>query len=269
MNKTFRRLCALLALAWVVIPAQAAVTLYNLTDQWWVPNESGWGGAISQQGNTLFVDIYVYDANSNPVWFTATAVLQGQESSNDYIYSGDLLATTGPYYGLGAFSPNGVTRTKVGTITLDVVSPTSIKMTYTVNGVAVSKTIVRQTFKTLDVAGNYFGGFVYMASGCTPAANNGPVNELATLLIGVNGSLVTVFAGSISGGSCNYTGNYGQDGQFASITGTFACSNGDTGPFTLSEIAVSRSGIGGQFTGSSQACSKLQGQFGGVRTTLN
>jgi hypothetical protein len=268
MNKTVRRLCASLALACVVLPAQAALPLPNLTDQWWVPTESGWGGAISQQGDTLFIDIYVYDSNSNPVWFTATAVLQGQVSSGDYLYSGDLLATTGAYYGLGAFPPNGVTRTKVGTLSVDAVTPTSIKLTYTVNGVSVTKTMVRQSFKTIDVTGNYYGGFVYTASGCTPAALDGTVNQLASVLIGAIGNQVTVLAG-IGGGSCNYTGTYGQDGQFASITGTFACSNGDSGPFTLSEIAVTRSGITGQFSGSNQKCSKLLGQFGGVRMMSN
>src|SRR4030081_2549574 len=129
---SLRNLCcaALLALG---VSAQAALSLPSLTDQWWVPFESGWGAAVFQQGDTLFVDIFVYDANSNPVWFTSTAVLQGQLGGGDYLYSGDLIATTGGYYGLGAFSANGVARTKVGTLSFDALTPTTARLTYTVN----------------------------------------------------------------------------------------------------------------------------------------
>jgi len=251
----------------VALPVRSAL-LPNLSDQWWVPTESGWGAAILHQGNTLFVDLFVYDANSNPQWFTSTAVLQGQLSGGDYLFSGDLLATTGAYFGLEAFLPNGVTRQKVGTLTLDVLTPTTAKLTYSVNGVTVNKTLARQFLQTMDVSGSYFGGFVFSASGCTPPALEGAASQLATLQIGKTGSAISIFAPGISGGSCNYSGTYQQDGHLGTITGTFSCANGDHGPFTLSEIEVNRSGISGQFTGQSQACNKLQGEFGGVRTTL-
>ena len=263
--KTLRRLCCT-AMLMLWLPAQAAVSLTNLTDQWWVAFESGWGMAVLQQGDTLFVDIFVYDTNNNPVWFTSTAVLLGQLGGGDFLYTGDLLATQGPYFGLDAFTPNTVTRTKVGTLTLDVLTPTTAKLTYSVNGVVVVKAVTRQFLKTQDVTGNYFGGFIFDASGCTPSSLNGTVTQSANLLIGKVGSTVTIFEGNISGGSCNYSGSYTQDGHLGTISGNFSCTNGDNGTFTASEIEVSRSGIAGQFTGQSQACTKLQGQFGGVRT---
>jgi len=254
----------LIALA---LPVRAAL-LPNLSDQWWVPTESGWGAAILHQGSTLFIDIFVYDANGNPQWFISTAVLQGQLGAGDYLFSGDLIATTGAYYGSGAFSPNSVTRQKVGMLTLDVLTPTSAKLTYTVNGVTVNKMLIRQFLQGVDVSGSFFGGFVFSASGCTPSALDGPVSQLATLQIGKSGSAISIFAAGINGGSCNYTGSYQQDGHLGTIAGDFSCSNGDHGPFTLSEIEANRSGISGQFNAQSQACTKLQGQFGGVRTTL-
>jgi hypothetical protein len=248
------------------LPAQAAVSLPNFTDQWWVPLESGWGMAVYQQGNTLFVDIFVYDANRNPVWFTGTAVLQGQLSNGDYLFTGDLIATTGTYYGTDPFSASGVTRTKVGTVTLETLSLTTAKLSYTVNGVTVVKNISRQQLAPVDVTGNYFGGFIFAASGCTPSSGNGTVKQSANLMIGKVGNTVTIFEGNDSGGSCNYSGALTQDGHLVTITGNFSCNNGDNGTFTVSEIEVSRSGIAGQFAGQSQACNKLQGQFGGVRT---
>jgi hypothetical protein len=263
--KTLRRLCCAAMLA-LWLPAQAAVSLPNLTDQWWVSSESGWGMAVYQQGDTLFLDIFVYDANGNPVWFTATAVLQGQISNGDYLFTGDLIATTGTYYGTAPFSASGVTRTKVGTVTLEALSPTAAKLSYTVNGVVVVKTVSRQPIVPVDVTGNYFGAFIFKASGCTPAGLNGTINQSANLLIGKVGDTVTTFEGNISGGSCNYNGTLTQDGHLDTITGNFSCTNGDNGTFIASEIEVSRSGISGQFTGQSAACTKLQGQFGGVRT---
>ncbi|MEP6941925.1 MAG: hypothetical protein ABI981_03255 [Betaproteobacteria bacterium] len=264
--KTVRRFCLVAAFA-LGLPAHAAL-LPNLTDQWWVPFESGWGAAVFHEGNTLFIDIFVYDANSNPVWFTSTAIFQGQLSAGDYLYTGDLIATTGAYYGLGAFPANGVTRTKVGTLTFDATA-TSGKLTYTVNGVTVNKTLSRQTIKTQDVSGMYYGGFIFEQSGCVPAALNGVTNQLATLQVGQIGSTVSIFAANVSGGSCNYSGTYTQDGHLGTLVGGFACTNGDNGPFTASEIEVTRSGINGQVNGRNLACNKFTGQLGGVRMTIN
>jgi hypothetical protein len=144
----------------------------------------------------------------------------------------------------------------------------SKKLTYTVNGVTVNKTLARQTIKTQDVSGAYQGGFVFEASGCVPASLNGVTTQLGSLQIGQIGSTVSIFTAFISGGSCNYTGAYQQDGHVGSIVGEFSCSNPDHGSFTASEIEVTRSGIAGQFNGKNQACTKLTGQFGGVRTTV-
>jgi hypothetical protein len=251
------------------VPAYAQVTLSNYTDQWWNAFESGWGLAVFQQADVMFIDLFVYDTNGNPIWFTATATFQGQTGGGDFVFTGDLLQTTGSYFGGPVFTPGAVTRTKVGTITFDAVSPTSAKLTYSVNGVVVNKTISRQLLKAQNLSGSYFGGLVYTASGCTPTALNGPTNQLASLQIAQTGTTVTIFAASISGGSCNFTGAYTQDGHLGTVTGTFNCTNGDVGPFVLSEIEVTKAGINSQFAAQSQACTKLQGQFGGVRTTLN
>ena len=264
--KIVRNLWCAVLLA-TVVPVHAAL-LTNFTDQWWVPFESGWGAAVFQQGDILFIDIFVYDANSNPVWFTSTAVFQGQLGAGDLLFTGDLIASTGSYYGASVFTPGAVTRQKVGTLTFDALTSTTARLTYTVNGVTVVKTVTRQQWKNQDLSGTYYGGFVFNASGCVTSGLNGPVNQLATLSIGQVGTTVTIFEANVSGGSCNYTGNYTQDGHVGTIQGTFACTNGDNGSFTASEIEVTKAGIDGQFVGQNQVCTKLEGQFGGVRTTL-
>ena len=45
----------------------------NFSDQWWNPNESGWGISVLQQADVIFVDLFVYDTAGNPTWFTAAA----------------------------------------------------------------------------------------------------------------------------------------------------------------------------------------------------
>ena len=45
----------------------------NFSDQWWNPNESGWGASVLQQYDTLFIDLFVYGPNGQPTWFTAAS----------------------------------------------------------------------------------------------------------------------------------------------------------------------------------------------------
>ena len=41
-------------------PATTASANYN--DLGWAPNESGWGISVAQQGSTLFLTFFIYDA---------------------------------------------------------------------------------------------------------------------------------------------------------------------------------------------------------------
>src|SRR5262249_7388980 len=44
----------------------------DYTDLWWNPSESGWGMAITQQANVMFLAWYVYDSSAKPVWYVAS-----------------------------------------------------------------------------------------------------------------------------------------------------------------------------------------------------
>ena len=83
--------------------ANAAVTT-NFSDQWWNPNESGWGASVLQQWDTLFIDLFVYGTDNKPTWFVAAAVLQTTSPAGHLVFIGDLYATNGPYFGI-AFNP--------------------------------------------------------------------------------------------------------------------------------------------------------------------
>ena len=69
----------------------------NFSDQWWNPNESGWGASVLQQYDTLFIDLFVYATDGRPQWYTAAVYYQPQSGRS--LFSGDLYATTGPWFG--------------------------------------------------------------------------------------------------------------------------------------------------------------------------
>jgi len=186
-----------------------AASTTNLSDQWWNKGESGWGASVLQQNDTLFIDIFVYGQDTKSTWYTGAAVYQGTTAQGHLIFSGDLIATTGPYYGMPAFDPNAVTRQKVGTITMDVDSIDTATLTYSVNGVVVVKSVTRQFWKMENVAGSYYGGLVYSASGCVPASLNGPITELAALTVTQAGSAITIFESATKEPSPGRRGVYG------------------------------------------------------------
>src|SRR5580765_5845064 len=89
------------ALCAFAAPSRASLGT-NFTDQWWNPNESGWGASVSQQFNTLFIDLFVYGSDGRPTWYTAAVYLDPQ---NEGLFTGDLYATTGPWFG-AFFNPS-------------------------------------------------------------------------------------------------------------------------------------------------------------------
>src|SRR5439155_24085176 len=124
----------LLALvAGLAAPAAFGTSTTNFSDQWWNAGESGWGASALQQGDTIFFDIFVYGTDTKATWFTAAAVYQGTTAQGHLVFTGDLIATTGPYYGAGAFNPNAVARQKVGTLTFDADTVDTATLTYSVN----------------------------------------------------------------------------------------------------------------------------------------
>jgi len=125
----------------------------DYSDLWWNPNESGWGLSITQHSdNVLFGAWYLYDDSGRPTWI----VMPGGAWSSPTTFTGDLYSASGPDP-TGSFNPSLVSRTRVGTATLTFSDAQNGKLTYTVNGVAGSKTIQRQVFGTQGAALQGYG----------------------------------------------------------------------------------------------------------------
>ena len=117
----------------------------NFQDLWWNPAESGWGVNITHQGDILFATLFTYDASGKGMWL----VMSDGVKTGDASYSGDLFVTHGPAFNAVPFSPAAVSNTKVGTMTFSFTNGNAGTMTYSVNGVSVTKSIQRQVFRDI------------------------------------------------------------------------------------------------------------------------
>lgn len=114
----------------------------NYTGLWWNSAEAGWGLNTNHQGNTIFATLFTYDEGGNPMWLVMSA---GTEQSQQGNFVGDLYRTTGANFNVIPFPPP-TSVTRVGTMSLAFSSATSGTLTYTYNGVTVTKAIQQQVF---------------------------------------------------------------------------------------------------------------------------
>ncbi|HUI99255.1 MAG TPA: hypothetical protein VLY46_03420, partial [Usitatibacter sp.] len=115
----------------------------NMQDLWWNPNESGWGVNIAQHGSTIFATLFTYDRTGKGLWL----VLPDGEQTTPGTFTGTIYTTRGPSFDA---SPWGtISSTAVGTMTFTFTDGDSGTLTYTFDGVTVTKSIQRQVFGTL------------------------------------------------------------------------------------------------------------------------
>jgi hypothetical protein len=256
----------LLPVALAVAPyALATVDGTDNSDLWWNPNESGWGLQVVHTGHVIFVTMFVYDANRNPVWYTGT----GNPDPTGFVWSGDLYQTTGPFFAAVPFDPASVTATRVGTFAFDVSPPQSVAeatLRYSVGGVAVLKHIQRQPLRFDDFSGSYLGMFRQTHT-CSDPSRNGTFDvPVGVTITHGGGNAFTMSTNSADGVTCTFSGGvYGQEGRFGHVSGgTYGCSDGTAGAFRFFEMYVNISGFLARGQLNDQACSS-QLHWGGVR----
>jgi serine protease len=123
----------------------------NYEGLWWAApagSESGWGINFTHQGDTIFASWFTYDMTGKGLWLVMTAT-----KISDGTYSGTLDQLMGPPFDAVPFppldSPGGAVATAVGTGTLTFSGTNGGTFAYTVNGIAQTKSIVRQVFGPL------------------------------------------------------------------------------------------------------------------------
>ena len=232
----------------------------NFSDQWWNPDESGWGASILQQADVLFIDLFVYGSDNKPTWYTSAAYYQPQ--SGRLLFTGDLYATSGPWFG-AFFNPAAVFVRKVGTLQFDASSTDFATLTYSVDGVIAGKSIQRQLWAYENFSGSYYGGLVYDQSQCGSAADNGHVEEFGAFTIDHPANNTFTLTLTSNFGTCTVTGNYSQLGHMGSVDANYACSYGINGTMTIYELERTSPGMTGRFVAQNNRC-QVSGTLGGV-----
>ena len=255
---------ALFAIASVGGASCAAAVGTNFSDHWWSPGEPGWGTVIQQQSDLLFVQILVYGTDKSPVWYMASASPGPASVSGHSVYAGDLYRTSGPAPA-ATFDPAAVSVRKVGTLSFDADTTDTAILSYSIDGLSVSKAMTRLTWKLEDFSGEYYGGFVYDLSPTHGPCVAGHSEDLGPLTITQNGaaSLVMSIQGSVR--TCTFTGDYSQLGHMGASRGTFLCNQGGlSGTYTGFELEEGAQGVSGRIIGETSSC-HLEGRFGAVR----
>jgi hypothetical protein len=273
--RLFRRLAAAVALA-ASIGAHAATAVVNdVTDLWFNPDESGWGVNLIQQANVAFATLFVHDEDGRAHWFVGSELDAAPASAGKpVVFVGKLYETTGPVFSASAFDPAKVTVREVGRMTFEFpfrTTPASLvsigRLTYTVDGVTVVKQVQRQTWAFNDLSGQYYGVRVTQISPATPGCSTRVGTQVfdSIDLAHLGGSLaMTATHGSPVDESCRYTGAYVQEGHMGTLGGTYSCSSGANGTFTLSQMEGGRNGFFAAYAATDRTC-LVVGNFSAVR----
>ncbi len=272
MCRTRRTMLALLFVALSLLCNVAtALRPVDYGDIWWNPSEDGWGLQIADQGDVLFLTFYVYGTDGKATWFTALANYASTNAAGARIYTGGLYVNTGAYFG-GPWPPGIHAARLAGSATFQADTSTTATLTYTVDGVPVTKSIERFTYTLNNLSGTgYIGSFIELDTGCTNPALNGPVAASGTFNITHNppAPQVTIVA-TLNAGTglftCTFQGSYSQAGRYGLISaGTYACSTGNSGTFTAHDIELTSQGILGRYDSVSATvgCHAIGG-FGGL-----
>ena len=268
--KVVRSFLAILLVAASANFAPASATSYSTdqSDLWWNPSESGWGIQFVHRGNLIFATMFVYDPSKTPIWYGGTLYPTGAS----FTWSGSNYVTSGPWFGNVPFDPAQVTNRVVGTMTWVATSTSTGTLTYTVDGVSVTKLLTRQTLVFDDFSGTFQGAIHRAANSCSSSGNNTTTELSAGLFIDqVNNpgsAAMSITTSDALGAVCTYSGTLSQAGQMGSITGAYSCNTGDSGNFNMFELQVNISAISGRFAQSSDVTGCISnGWFGAMRNS--
>lgn len=272
MIKLLARLAAALAIA--VGTVHAAPLSPDVTGFWYKSTEPGWGAAIAQQNDVLFVALFLYDAQGRPEWFVASDVTD----AGNGIFSGTLYRTSGPFFG-STFDPRLVGLQAVGTLSVRYAvnfgGQASLRLDYSVDGVSVSKGVVRQTWESnaTRLPGAYFGGISLSLAaasqpyGCPAAPAFLPPGGRLRINMAAPDTIAIIGDEGIDTESI-VAGTYMQSGQFGLITGSLY-----SGPLVsppkyadaqVTNLVVSDDGFQGHIRIVRDSCS-YEGAIGGIR----
>jgi len=261
------RIIAAFVLSALIVSNAVAQNLGTIfTDDWWNPDESGWGLVVMHQQDFIFATFFVYRSDRSPYWVTAhlQKVGTGGLATAPQVFTGPVYETSGPGFG-GAFDPNLVGQVQVGTATFSSVNVNSATLQYSINGVNVTKTIQRQTLRFINYSAQYGGTTVYQYSQCIPSSSstNGVTATNTSLLTIVQTGQTFHMDTVTQQTNCSFNGTYTQRGSLGRVDGNYSCVNGEAGTFIMSAMQWTLYGMSAGISGQNQFC-HFDGFLGGV-----
>lgn len=254
-----RKVLALLAFL-AALPAHALSTWgTDIGDLWYNSSEPGWGINITHQQEVVFATLFHYGPNGQTRWYVAPDM---RAQNNQFVFTGPLYETAGPYFGGPLFNPANVTLRQVGTASITIDSVFTGFLTYTVDGVFVNKRIERQTFRLQNMTGTYSGIVLGIRTGASCIA---PQTAIANeVRITQSGDRITMTAPANNTASCTYAGNYRQLGRMGQIDATVTCAGVQVGTATIFEIEAGVDGYFARYAAMYGTCEE-EGKMIGVR----
>lgn len=134
----------------------------DYSDTWWAAagSEGGWGVNFTQTGDFIFATFFIYGLDGKAAWLTAE---MNREGSSD-AFNGPLYRTTGTWFGAPTWT--GYQYAQVGTARFVATSAQAGTLTYTADGVTVTKSVERQPLTVVNASGVYLGAASGRRSGC-------------------------------------------------------------------------------------------------------
>lgn len=257
-------------LAVLLLLAATCASAANYSDVWYDTAEPGWGVFVKQSDKFQFLAFFIYGTGTGtgapPTWYTAQ--LNDTGDGTGLNYTGPLFATTGTYFG----APwQGDLATQVGTASFAGSSATEdyshATLTYSVNGLVVTKSIVRQTLTPYAMSGTYNGSVVGTVSTCSnPANNNSGVNGRFNLTVAQLGDASATLTFSFvdpntayNGMVCTLAGPLTHNGTLYSITGAqYSCTAPGFSPGSIVSASLdlfdqTGQGVEGKWTATTSA----------------
>ena len=119
----------------------------NYTALWWAApagSEAGWGINLTHQGDLIFATWFTFATDHTPMWLVGTA----SKTAPGVYTVAQLARLNGPPFSAVPFppigSPGGPTFSVVGSATFTFIDGNTATFSYTVDGIAQTKTITRE-----------------------------------------------------------------------------------------------------------------------------
>lgn len=254
-----------LLLSFLVLANSAFANTFmsDYSDLWWNANESGWGVTVSHQREVIFLAFFVYGTDGKPTWLVGQGAYSIKNAQGQQVFTGSMYQTSGPWFGT-TFNPNSVTNRLVGSLTFSAFLD-GATLTYSIDGVSVTKALTRQTYRNNDLTGEYMGAIKSIQTGCRAPYTNGNFNSAVTVSVTNFSTTFFMTMRKPDGSSCTYSGSYTQGGRLGSSYGSYSCTTGAFGNYDAFEIEANISGFIGRYTASDNFCSSVSGRFAAMK----